>query len=431
VIRLIFLLLASSVAVAASAQTETPTPLPAPLTPPVTATAPKAPQRREPPQTMMLTVSMSGSDAEDSVSGGTAEIPITGFHTDADAMLTYQRKLGRVTIDALGRSVLRYAPSSEVLTTTSHDQGELALTFLSRHDRFQARQSVSYSPYYQFGALPDDAASPLTETAQSHGDFANSSLRAVNSTTVLDYSRTISRRDALVFAYNLRRTTFADQDLDLTSQNGGIHLVHQFTRTMALRAGYAYRSADSTFTQNGTLHSQDIDLGLDYSRALGPSKRTTFTAGSGSSTTPSATGMAFNVTGNAMLTRQIGRTWRARLGATRSVQLLEGFTEPLLTNTGIVDVGGNLGRRLSVSASASYAAGVIGLDANDANNNYENGSGAAGVRLRLSRWTALETQYSYYGHRFDSGVQLAPGVVSGLRRHGVRVSLTWLRPVLQ
>jgi hypothetical protein len=234
-----------------------------------------------------------------------------------------------------------------------------------------------------------------------------------------------------VFAYNLRRTIFGDQSLDLTSQNGGIHLVHQFTRTMALRTGYAYRSADSTFTPGGALHSHDIDLGLDYSRALGPSKRTTFTVGSGSSTTPSATGVTFNVTGNAMLIRHIGRTWRARLGGTRNVELLEGFTQPLLTNSGIVDVGGNLGRRIAVSASVSYAAGVVGLGANLADNHYENWSGATGLRLMISRWTAIETQYSYYGNRFDQGVQLPPGLVSGLKRQGFRVSLTWLHPVLQ
>ena len=61
---------------------------------------------------------------------------------------------------------------------------------------------------------------------------------------------------------------------------------------------------------------------------------------------------------------------------------------------------------------------------------YQNWSGTVGLRLMLSRWTAMEAQYSSYGHHFDQGVQLAPGVVSGLKRQGLRVSFTWLLPVL-
>ena len=49
----------------------------------------------------------------------------------------------------------------------------------------------------------------------------------------------------------------------------------------------------------------------------------------------------------------------------------------------------------------------------------------------LSRSTALDAQYSAYGHRFDQGVQLAPGVVNALNRQGVRVSFTWLHSVQQ
>jgi hypothetical protein len=199
---------------------------------------------------------------------------------------------------------------------------------------------------------------------------------------------------------------------------------------VSLHTGYGYRSADSAFARGGYENSHDIDVGLGYSRALGPSKRTTFTFGSGTSATPYEHGTSFNVTGNAALTRQIGRTWRTRLTVNRNVDLIEGFALPVLTNNGIVDVGGNLSRRVSISSSVQYATGMVGVDPLRADS-YENWSGSLGLRLMLSRWTALETQYSSYGHRFDQGVQLAPGVVSGLKRHGLRVSLTWLHPVLQ
>jgi hypothetical protein len=422
VIRLICVLLVWLVAVDASAHAQTPTPTPEP------APAPKTPQRREPPQTMMLTMSLSESDADDAMSGDTASLPVAGFHTDADAMVTYRRKKGRATISAVGRSVVRYAPASQALTT-AYDQGQLSFSMVTAHNRFEGSQLLSYSPYYQFGALPDATPSPLTETAQSHGDFANSTLRAFGSTTGLDFARTISRRDTLSFSYNLRRTTFSGRNLDLTYQASGALFLHQITRSVALRAGYEYRSTNSTFTQRGFALNHNLDLGLDYNRALGFSKRTTLSFVSGAAATPTDYGTIINPTGNAALTRQIGRTWRTRLAVSRSVELLEGFTQPLLTNNALVDVGGKLNRRASVSASAGYSMGVVGMAARNATS-YENWSGTIGLRLMLSRWTALQTQYSSYGHRFDQGVQLAPGVASGLRRQGLRVSFTWLRPVL-
>ena len=377
---------------------------------------------------MMLTMSLSGSDADDGAGAGIGTVAISGFHTDADAIVTYKRNLGRASINASGRSVVRYAPSSETLTTT-YDQGQLAFSMVTAHSRLQASQMVSYSPYYQFGALPDATASPITETAQSHGDFANSSLRALGSMTAVDFSRTINRRDTLSLSYNLRRTTFGGQNLDLTYQGGGVLFLHQLTRSVNLRAGYGYRSMNSTFTQGGFAHNHNIDLGLDYNRALGFSKRTTLSFLSGAAATPTEHGTTLHPTGKLALTRQVGRTWRANLAVNRSVELLEGFTQPVVMNNGTIDVGGKLSRRASVSASAAYSMGVVGVDARDAST-YDNWSGTVGLQLMLNRWTALETQYSSYQHRFDHGVELAPGVADGLKRQGLRVSLTWRHWVL-
>jgi hypothetical protein len=416
------LVLVSLVAVDASAQTPTLAATPSP--------APRTSQPREPPQTLILTMSLSGSDMDDGAGGNNiGTLPISGFHTDADAIVTYKRKVGRATINATGRSVMRYAPSIGTLTST-YDQGQLAFSMVTAHSRLQGTQMVSYSPYYQFGALPDAAASPITETAQSHGDFANSSLSAFGSATGIDFSRAIGRRDTLSFSYNLRRTTFGARNLDLTYQGSGVLFLHKLNRSVALRTGYGYRVTNSTFTQSGFARTHNLDLGLDYNRALGFSKRTTLSFVSGASATPTEHGTRVSPTGNAALARQIGRTWRARLGVNRSVELLDGFTEPLVTNSGTVDVGGNLSRRASVSASAGYSMGVVGVDARGATS-YQNWSGIVGLHLMLSRWTAVEAQYSSYGHRFEQGVQLAPGVVSQLKRQGLRVSFTWQHPVLK
>jgi hypothetical protein len=113
----------------------------------------------------------------------------------------------------------------------------------------------------------------------------------------------------------------------------------------------------------------------------------------------------------------------------RSVQLIEGFTQPALMNSVTTALSGSLGRRASISSSGGYSSGTVGMDAHDGNN-YANWMGAVGLHVTLNRRLSVNAQYSSYHHRFDPAVQLAPGMASSLNRQGVRVSLTWLAPLL-
>jgi hypothetical protein len=90
---------------------------------------------------------------------------------------------------------------------------------------------------------------------------------------------------------------------------------------------------------------------------------------------------------------------------------------------------GSLGRRASLSSSAGFSSGAVGMEAPDGNN-YANWMGAVGFHLTLNRRASVNAQYSSYHHRFDPAVQLAPGMASRLNRQGVRVSLTWLASLL-
>jgi hypothetical protein len=101
-----------------------------------------------------------------------------------------------------------------------------------------------------------------------------------------------------------------------------------------------------------------------------------------------------------------------------------------LINTVTTTLGGGLGRRASIASSATFSRGTVGMGAREANS-YENWTGSVGLHFALSRRASLDARYSSYGHRFDSAVQLAPGLASGLNRQGLRVSLTWLAPLLQ
>jgi hypothetical protein len=412
-------MLACAVTTAASAQTTTPPP-----TPPTT-TSTSAP-RREPPDTMTLTLALAGAGAGDSEGFAPEVAALTGVHTDSDAMLAYQHRGRKAMFGLSGRGVLRYDAQAGSVTPM-REQGTAAFSI----GGLRASQSIGYSPYFQFGALPNAAPTPLDESALAHGDFANSDLGALTYTTDAAMTQAIGRRSTLSMSFNSQRTMFGESqsNLDQMSMIGSASLSHRLSRHLSLRTGYGLRSARYPTSGLETLRVHAIDLGLDYSRALSLTRRTSLSFSSGSVITKLADGMAYVVTGDATLVRMIGRTWNARVAVKRDVHLLDGFTEPVLANTFSTSVGGGLSRRMSMSTSVGVSQGTVGV-VNESNNNYWNWTAGAGWRLAVGRRASLDAQYFYYGHRFDEGVVLAPGLAYQQLRQGLRVGMTWLFPVL-
>jgi hypothetical protein len=384
---------------------------------------PPARAPRLPPETLLMNLSVFGGGGDD-VNGGTVSGFPTGPRLDGDAGLAYERRAGHLTFGARGHSVIRY-DKVDTLRALGQ-QGEVDLAFANAAQTFHASQGIGYAPYYDFGGLLDTGASPIGEAAASHGDFANRQLSAITAATGIDWTRTLTRRYALTAAYSLRRTTFtASPELDMKWQSIGGRLTRRFTRFVSLRTGYTYRIADPAFAQTTNPRNHELDLGVDYSRPVTISKRTTFSFGTGSALTPQNQRLVFNVTGDAALNRQIGRTWNARLGAKRSVQLLEGFTQPVLANAVNASVGGAFGRRVAMSSSVGFSSGAVGLEVGEANP-YTNFSAGLGLSVAVGRRAAVEAQYFYTGYHYSGDLALAPGLTSAeQQRQGVRIGLTW------
>jgi hypothetical protein len=391
-----------------------------------TTSAPRIPKL--PPDTLQLILSAFGGEAAVADSSQQVDGVPDGAHAGAEATLIYQRRKGRAAFGARGQSMVRRDVSAAL--TPMWQQGAMEFSYAGTRQQFHARQGVTYAPYYQFGGLNQQGPSPIGdgtfavgEAAAAHGDFANSGLASLTTTTDIDWNRQISRRFGLSTALNLRRTTFDGSQLDLTARSVGARLTRRFTRFIAMRTGYTYREGNVAFgSDNQRLH--ELDLGVDYSRPVSRSQRTTVSFGSGAALTPHAQQpMTFNVTGNAFLNRQIGRTWQTRVGFTRSVMLLEGFVEPVLSNAVTTNIGGMLRRGVTLSSSLSYSLGSLGQ--NTSESHYTNWTGSGGVSIALGRRAAVETQCFFAGYRFDGDLALAPGLsFDRQRRRGVRVSLT-------
>jgi hypothetical protein len=125
----------------------------------------------------------------------------------------------------------------------------------------------------------------------------------------------------------------------------------------------------------------------------------------------------------------MARTWNARIGMTRRVRLVEGFTQPLLDNSLVTTVSGNLRRRVSLSSSASVSTGGVGLAASG-RNAFANWTTASGLSIAVGRRMTFDAQYFCLGERFNAGVKLPPGLQNGRFRQGVRVGFTVRAPLV-
>jgi hypothetical protein len=415
--RLVCAVLACGVATPVAAQTSS--------QPDATPTATRR-AAAQPPQTLIVGVSLFGgsSDAANESAAGIA----VGTHADADAMLVYTRRVGRASFGLSGQSVLRHSHDE---LTPMRQQGGVDFSFTGGRQRFRASQTLGYTPYYQFGGVTQLALMPLSESAQAYGDLANTELDAIAATTDVEWSRTISDRVGVSAIYNRRSTTFGHSDMDMVTQSAGATLSRRITRFASLRTGYTYRTGNTGFASTSQpLQDHDLDLGVDYSRPVTASGRTTVSFGTGSSVTPQEEGFAYRLTGDAAVTRLLGRTWNARAGVNRSVQLLEGFAEPVLANIVNLALGGTLHRRVSVLSWGSMSTGTVGLTGAEGNG-YANWSAGGGLSIMVGRRGSFDAQYFIAGDEFEDGVALPPGLSHERRqRRGLRAGFSWRGPLV-
>jgi hypothetical protein len=373
-----------------------------------------------PPHTLMLTTSLFGGSS-DPLSGSTASgLFVDGPYADADIGLSYLRRKGRASLGLNGRSVLR---RNEIELRPMLGQVGFEFAAAGSRQQFRASETISHTPNYQFGNTTEMLPLSLGETAQAHGDLANADLEALASMTDVEWNRSFGQRFAFSTQYNRRQTRFAGQpELDMTIQSAGARLTRRMTRFVGLRTGYTYRVGRTAAGVEPT-RGHDLDLGVDYSRSV--AGRTMVSFATGSSITPQDDALEVRMTGDAAVTRMIGRTWNARASFNRGVNMLEGFADPVVANTFNALVGGSLRRRVSMSSWTSFSSGVVGLTAEDGNG-YSNWSAGAGLGFLIGRRGSIEAQYFYAGDDFEENVQLPPGLSHQPReRQGVRIGFTW------
>jgi opacity protein-like surface antigen len=376
--------------------------------------------------------------AETGVPSGTAGIPASGWFAGAQAGLAYGRRTRRANFTATGDIAMNHYPSHDEHSLMYRTAVGLGVQLTGR-THLGLDGVFAYAPYYRLGLIPSATdpsgfQDPFGTVSPDYNLYRTSSYRSSGDITL---SRTVSRHSTLSASYSIGLVDYVHEDLDYRSQGAAVQFAHQMTSNMSFHFGYAYSTAE--YTQQSSLSKLDIhnlDIGVNYGRALSISRRTHLSFSTGSAMIVSdATPLDrlgrdwhYRLLGSATLTHEMGRTWTALASYSRDVAFHEGFNEPLLSDGVSAGLSGLLSRRLQFSSSAGYSFGIVGFNSD---NDFYALSADAGVQYALSRIFALYARYVYYTYEFDSPATLDPRFARALDRQGVRIGLQASLPLMR
>ena len=308
---------------------------------------------------------------------------------------------------------------------------------LGQQTFLEVKQQAIYSEYYRFQLFPtllgpDDDGALIADPDIDL--FEQPSFRYVGGASI---EHQLNRRDSIRGAYGYSRVGYQSEALrDWESHRATIQYRHRVSSHMFFHFGYGYRTASSSSAGRRGRQLHDLDIGVDYSRALSLSRRTSFSFGTGSAVVvtdrlnvqggdPLA---RLHLIGNAVLTHELGRTWTAYAYYNRGFIFREGFDDPFLTNALSVGLSGLVSRRLDVSLIGHL---VLAHQDVGENNRYDSVVGSANARYALTRFLAAFAEFVYYTYEFEDDIILPPGYASALDRRGLRLGLTASVPLIR
>jgi hypothetical protein len=289
---------------------------------------------------------------------------------------------------------------------------------LGRRFRVDLRQDAMHSSFYQLFGAPraDLAPSGQPITAPASPDQGLSDSTTFGFTTAARLTQTLSGKSSLEYGYIRRQTHYESDGHDFLMNRGDITFRHGMTRAATLRLGYGYEKAD--YGSGLPLEIQNIDVGLDYSKPLGFSRRTRVGFSIGSSVLTRASLNFYRVGGRADLTHEIGRTWEIVGSYARGVQLTDLSPQPFYSDTLTAHANGMAARRLELTFDARYTTGQLTLSS--AGHGLEMYGASSTVQWALTRLLALYGTYGFYHHSIPPGVVVPVDMARNVDRHSVR-----------
>jgi hypothetical protein len=353
-----------------------------------------------------------------------------GLYTGGQFTLALGKRLRRVAFGASAAKSLRYYRDGGMINLG--DSAGVTFEAQLRRSRFTAGQTIRRMPFQQLLRLGDgggDAlALPLTTP-----DLAVLNEQTTTLSTMAGFSHPWGRRAEVQLRYGFDESRVGSRvDRRVVTFGGGIR--RGLTRSLDLRLGHTMRlvrSEQQSLTPSLTAH--DLDLGVDFHRALSFSRRTSVTFSTGSAVVTTEGLTQYMMTGAAGLQHRIGRTWTAAAGFDRRLNLIEGIPQPVVANGFTTTVGGLLGRRAGLRLRGSMMQGRLGLPQSGADAAAQSGTAGIGtittftteVRVLYPLWHGWQWygEHFYYQHQLANPGILSQGVPASLTRSGLRTGV--------
>jgi hypothetical protein len=299
-------------------------------------------------------------------------------------------------------------------------------------------QGVSYSQDLFYGLFPGSASPLAVDASRSASTYDASTKRSLVYTGTASITQKLSERASLVFDADLGYEHFKGLDSvypDLRTQGARGHLLYSLSKGLRLRVGYGLKRGQ--FLGTPAISEQDLDIGLDYTRPLSRTRKTTMTF----TLTPAITNgtllsgvtdlrRQYKLIGDASIVRQIGRTWNVSANYRRGAgYYVEGVQSRIFTEAYGAGANGLLSRRTDLSVSAAYSTGQPELTTQPAA--FSTYTGNVRFRFALGRTWATYGEYVFYYYKFDQGFQLPAGIPPQFTRNGVRAGLTLWLPMMR
>jgi hypothetical protein len=340
---------------------------------------------------------------------------------------------GAFAINARANSSIRYYPDLTDLVAATHDGSVSASYEVNDRLSFNGRGGFAYTPYFDFAALPDlDPESPAVPVRGRDTAFSTRRLRTFEGGGDLVYGS--SERSSISLGYGIRQTTSIEEGQSATDLSAFAGYHRRLNRRTTSRITFVHRDGENEVGGvSRPVRVEDLEFGLDRDWARSQTRRTTFSFSVGPSLIEHQNQQQVRAFGGFGVSHPFARSWNIRAFYRRGVTFLTGVTEPMLSNSATVTVGGLLTRKLDVSLSAGATLGEVGIESETAQT-YDTYTGSARARYAISRSFAIYGEYIYQSHNYNAALAPVVGEESalpGVTRSGLRFGLTWYTPLLQ
>jgi hypothetical protein len=263
-------------------------------------------------------------------------------------------------------------------------------------------------------AGPDfDYTSVLRDT-QRYGASIGTNLHITNRATIgLDYGYAHTASEGLT---------------DRQVRAAGAHAGFKLTRDAWFTAGYSRQTSWYDGMEPHTTSTGNIDIGAYFEKPLSLTRRTRLKFGTGAASTGhNRNFLGLRAVGSASLVHQIGRTWSIGADYARGLGYIEGFTEPVFSDSAGAGFGGLLSRRVELSAGTRYFTGTVSTSA--AGRAFDTYGAWARIRTGLTRTLAAYAEYRFYHYEFTDAAIRPLGMPANFQRNSVRVGLNLWVPL--